>query len=227
MIPISDKTRFQSKPIINYGLIWINITIFLGELILELKDGLDSFVTDWGLVPAQISAAITNAISSTTAAWIVVCWRSLSLVSAMFIHGSFSQILGNLLFLWVFGRTLENILGHRGFLWLYLGAGVLTAVVQVVVEPSLQTPLVGANGAVASILGAYIIKFPQAKIDTVIPLLIVYIPTELPALFYLFWWFGQQLFYSIGSLNTSCGSIAQWAQVVGLFIGAGFIKLKG
>jgi len=227
MIPISDKTRSQNKPIINYGLIWINITIFLGELILELKDGLDSFVTDWGLVPAQISAAITNAISSTTAAWIVVCWRSLSLVSAMFIHGSFSQILGNLLFLWVFGRTLENVLGHRGFLWLYLGAGVLTAVVQVVVEPSLQTPLVGANGAVASILGAYIIKFPQAKIDTVIPLLIVYIPTELPALFYLFWWFGQQLFYSIGSLNTSSGSIAQWAQVVGLFIGAGFIKLKG
>lgn len=229
MIPISDNIRSRTKPMVNYWLIGINLVIFLWELKLEFNDELSYFVNSWSVIPAQMNAAISNAIFFSPAAWIVVFWRSLSLLFAIFLHGSFSQILGNLLFLWVFGKTVENVLGTRRYLGLYLAAGVLTGVVQILAEPSLTVPLIGANGAIAAILGAYVFKFPQAKIDTILPLVIVYIPIELPAFFYLFWWFVQQLFYGIGSLNIAGGvnqsSFGYSAQIAGLFIGAGFMRL--
>ena len=231
MIPISDYIHSRSKPIVNYWLIGINIVIFLWEIKLELSGELGYFINNWGVIPAQISETITNAVFFNSAAWVVVFWRSLSLVLGMFLHGSFSQILGNLLFLWVFGKTVENILGHGRYLLFYLAAGILTAVVQVLAEPSLTVPLIGANGAIAAVLGAYVMKFPQAKIYTILPLIIIYIPTELPAFFYLFWWFVQQLFYGIGSLNISPvgvnqPSLAYWMQIAGIFIGAAFIRLR-
>ncbi len=231
MIPISDNIRIQNKPIINYWLIGINIAIFLWELNLEFRGELGYFIKNFGLIPAQISGAITNAIYFNPAAWVVVVWRSTSVFFSMFLHGSFSQILGNLLFLWVFGKTVENVLGHGRYLGLYLSAGILTGITQILMEPNLTLPLIGANGAIAAILGAYVMKFPQAKIDTVMPLLIVYIPIDLPAYCYLFWWFIQQLFYGIGSLNippsgVNPPSAVYWAQFVGLFVGGGYMKLK-
>ncbi|MEH1799291.1 MAG: rhomboid family intramembrane serine protease [Nostoc sp.] len=231
MIPISDNIRCRNKPIINYWLIGINLAVFLWELKLEFSGELGYFVNSWGVIPAQISGAITNAILLNSAAWIVVFWRAFSLIFGIFIHGSFSQILGNLLFLWVFGKTLENILGHGRYLRFYLTAGAIAGVVQILLEPSLTVPLIGANGAIAAILGAYVMKFPQAKIDTILPLIILYIPIQLPAFFYIFWWFVQQLFYGIGSLNIPPVGVNQsgvvfWGQVVGLLIGAAFMRLK-
>ncbi|MBN3926182.1 rhomboid family intramembrane serine protease [Nostoc sp. NMS4] len=232
MIPISDNIRCWNKPIINYWLIGINIAVFLWELQLEFSDTLGYFVNSWGVIPAQISGAITNAfLFNNSAAWIVVIWRAFSLVFGMFLHGSFSQILGNLLFLWVFGKTVENILGHRRYLEFYLASGAIAGVIQILAEPSLTVPLIGANGAIAAILGAYITKFPKAKIDTILPLIILYIPIQMPAFFYIFWWFVQQLFYGIGSLNIPPVGVNQsgvvfLGQVVALFIGAAFIKFK-
>jgi membrane associated rhomboid family serine protease len=231
MIPISDNIRCWNKPIINYWLIGINIVVFLWELKLEFSEELGYFVNSWGVIPAQITGAITNAIFFNSAAWIVVFWRIFSLIFGIFLHGSFSQILGNLLFLWVFGKTVENILGHKRYLGLYLAAGVVTGVVQILAEPSLTIPLIGANGAIAAILGAYVMKFPKAKIDTILPLIIVYIPIELPAFFYVFWWFAQQLFYGIGSLNippfgVNQSGVVYLGQVVGLFMGAGFMRFR-
>jgi len=232
MIPISDNIRCRSQPIINYWLIGINIAVFLWELKLEFSGGLGSFVNSLAVIPAQISGAITNALFfNNSAAWIIVIWRAFALLFGIFLHGSFSQILGNLLFLWVFGKTVENILGHGRYLRFYLAAGLMTGVVQILAEPSLIVPLIGANGAIAAILGAYIMKFPKAKIDTILPLIIVYIPIELPAFFYVFWWFVQQLFYGIGSLNipplgVNQSGVVFWGQVVGLLIGAAFMGLK-
>jgi membrane associated rhomboid family serine protease len=229
MIPISDNIRSRNQPIINYWLIGINLAIFFWELKLEFTGELSYFVQSWGVIPAQINAAISNAIFVNPAAWIVVFWRSFSLPLAMFIHGSFSQILGNLLFLWVFGKTVEKVLGAKRYLGLYLGAGLLTGIVQILTQASLTVPIVGANGAISAILGAYVFKFPQAKIDSILPLVILYIPIELPAFFYLFWWFVQQLFYGIGGLNISGGvnqsSFGFWGQIAGLFIGAVVMKL--
>ncbi|MBD2355980.1 rhomboid family intramembrane serine protease [Tolypothrix sp. FACHB-123] len=230
MIPISDNVRTRHRPIINYWLIGINLAVFLWEIQLELGNKLGEFIYSWGVIPAQIAGAMTNAIAN-PAAWIVVCWRLIALPVGMFLHGSFSQILGNIIFLWVFGKTLENILGHGRYLGFYLLSGIWTALVQIVAEPSLSVPLIGANGAIACILGAYMMKFPQAKIDSVIPLIIVYIPAKLPAFAYLIWWFIQQLFYGIGSLNippwgVNKFSMGYWAQAAGLIIGAVFMQLQ-
>ncbi|KYC43155.1 rhomboid family intramembrane serine protease [Scytonema hofmannii PCC 7110] len=231
MIPIGDNVFFftRRKPIIVYLLIGIHLALFLWELKLELSGELGAFVNAWGIVPAQINGAIASALSGNPAAWIVVLMRGTFLLTGMFLHGSFSQILGNLIFLWVFGRTVESVLGYGRFLLLYLVSGLLTGLLQVLVEPSLTIPLIGANGAIASILGAFVLKFPQSKIYTILPLLIIFIPIELPAFFYLFWWFVQQLSYGIGSLNIPGGvnsfSIGYWAHGAGIVIGAVFMKL--
>ena len=225
MIPISDRIFFfkRRKPIIIYCLIGINIGLFLWELTLELGGTLGSFVNSWGVVPAQISAAFANALAGNPAAWIVVLKGLTSLLVGMFLHGSFSQILGNLIFLWVFGKTIESVLGYRKFLVFYLVSGILTGFIQILAEPSLTVPLIGANGVITAILGAYVFKFAKAKIDTILPLLIVFIPIQLPAYFYLFWWFVQQVFYGIGILSIPGGlnfnSIAYWAHGVGMAIG--------
>lgn len=225
MIPIDDNIPSRSKPIASYFLIGINIALFLWELKLEVAGELGDLVNSWGVVPARLAAVTEDALrGGNPATWIALLMLSSSLLLSIFLHSSFSQILGNLLFLWVFGKSVEDVLGHGRFLVFYLLCGVLTSVVQILVEPTLQVPLIGANGAVAGVLGAYVLSFPNAKIDTILPLAIVFIPIELPALFYLLWWFVQQVFYGIGSLNIAGGvnptSIAYWAHGVGLAIGA-------
>ncbi|MEP0857639.1 rhomboid family intramembrane serine protease [Trichocoleus sp. DQ-U1] len=230
MIPIADNIPSRSKPIVNYALIGINVALFLWELKLEVAGKLSAFIQHWGIVPARISAVISDVLSGENpAAWVALLMFSSSLFWAMFLHSSFGQILGNILFLFVFGKSVENLLGHRRFLLLYLLGGILTGIVQVLLDSTLTMPLIGANGAIASVLGAYFLSFPQSKIDTILPLVIVFIPIELPALFYLFWWFIQQMFYGIGSLNISGGvnpvGVGYWAHGVGLAIGAILVLL--
>lgn len=190
---------------------------------------MDNVVNSWGVIPAQISRVTVDLTLGNPATWVAWIVLSVSLLQAMFLHSSFGQIIGNLLFLFVFGKNVENRLGHNRFLIFYLFCGVLTSVVQILSDPTLTIPLIGANGAIAGVLGAYLTNFPKAKIDTIIPLIIVFIPVELPAIFYLFWWFVQQIFYSIGSLNIPGGvnqfSIAYWTHGLGLLIGAGLLRL--
>lgn len=230
MIPIGDNIPNRSRPIVNYWLIGFNIALFFWEIKLEATGELSNFIRTWGMVPARISNVVVDAFTSGNPAAVVagVVFAS-SLLSAIFLHGSFSQILGNLIFLWVFGGRVEEVLGHRRYLAFYLLCGILTGIVQILVNPTLSVPLIGANGASASVLGAYLLHFPKAKIDTILPLGIVFIPIELPALFYPFWWFVQPLFYGIGSLNIAGGvnlmGIAYWANGFGLFIGAALVRL--
>ena len=230
MIPIDDNIRSWQKPIINYWLIGINLVIFLWEIKLDWSNELGDLINNWGIIPAQTNIAIANAFFYNSAAWIIVFWRLLSLPISLFLHGSFSQIIGNMLFLWVFGKTVESILGHKQYLLLYLTAGFFCGIVQIILSSDITVPIIGANGAIASILGAYMIKFPQAKIYSVLTLLVVYIPVELPVIFYLFWWFIQQSFYGIGSLNIAGGSafsnVSYWGQCAALVTGAAFIKIR-
>jgi membrane associated rhomboid family serine protease len=229
MIPISDNIISWKKPIINYWLIGINIGIFFWELKLGWTGELESFVNTWGIVPHQTNLALTDAIFYNSAAWLIVFWRLLAIPMSLFVHGSFSQIISNLIFLWVFGKTIEGILGHKQYLILYLSAGIFAGMVQIFLASNSELPIIGANAAIASILGAYIIRFPQARIDSILPLLIVYIPVELPAFIYLFWWFIQQAFHSIGSLNIPGGingfSLSFWGQLAGLATGAAFMRM--
>jgi membrane associated rhomboid family serine protease len=229
MIPISDNIISRRKPRVIYWLIGINLALFFWELKLENSGELGSFVNSWGVIPTLFNSALANLLSGNPAAGIIVLWRSTSLLLGMFLNGSFSQILGNLIFLWVFGKNVENILGHKLFLGFYLFSGIFTGFFQIITEPSSGVPFIGANGAIASILGAYLFMFPKAKIDTILPVLIIFIPVELPALVHVCWWFVQQLFYGIGSLNTSGSinpsSIGYGAQVAGLLMGAALMRL--
>ncbi|BAZ15573.1 rhomboid family protein [Calothrix sp. NIES-4071] len=233
MIPVSDNVFLftRAKPFSTWSLIGLNIALFLYELKLELSGELGYFINTWGVAPAQISNAIASTVSGNAAAGIAVIMRSTSLLTGMFLHGSFAQILGNMLFLWVFGSTLEKVLSSIRFLTLYLIAGILTIIVQIFVEPNLAVPLIGANGAVAACLGAYIYKFPKVKIDSVLPLLVVFIPVEIPAFLYLFWWFIQQLFYGIGSLDIPPNGVNQWSTAywthgIGMLFGAVFMRFQ-
>lgn len=231
MIPISDNVRGRRVPVATYCLIAINILLFLWELKLEFSGELSNFIQSWGLIPDKISSAVTDAISGNPAAWVVVILSSTSLVAGMFLHASFSQILGNSLFLWVFGKSVEKAFGYGKFLILYLVCGVITGSIQILTEPSLQVPLIGANAAIASVLGAYLFRFPRAKVDTILPLLIVFIPVEVPASFYLVWWFLQQLFYGFGSLHINGGvnpsSAGYWAHGAGILVGATWVRFRG
>ncbi len=206
MIPIADNTPNRDRPLVTYWLIGINLALFLWELRLELTGELNAVVNSWGVIPAQITTVARDTLAGgNPAAVIALILIATSLLKGIFLHGSFSQILGNLLFLWVFGSKVEGILGWWRYLGFYLISGILMGIIQILADSSLNVPLIGANGAIASILGAYLIAFPQAKIDSILPLAIIFIPVELPALFYLFWWFVQQVFYGIGSLNITPG----------------------
>ena len=231
MIPIGDKLFLitNKKPLVVWAILCINIALFLWQIKLEISGEISGFIAYWGVVPEQINTAVSGALTGNPAAWLIMFWQLLSILSSLFLHGSYSQIIGNLIFLWVFGNTLEKIIGSGRFLIFYIFSGLLTSVLQIVFEPNLAVPLIGANGAISSILGAYIYKFPKVKIDSILPLVIIYIPVELPALSYLFWWFVQQIFYGIGSLNIPGGvnlsSTSYLVQVSGLLIGAAWMVI--
>ncbi|MEM7726190.1 MAG: rhomboid family intramembrane serine protease [Cyanobacteria bacterium P01_A01_bin.45] len=230
MIPISDNVIGRVKPIITSSLIVINIVWFLWELQLEFSGQLKDFIHTWGTNPQQLTTAVSDLFNGNPAAGIIVLISLTSIVTGMFLHASFSQILGNLLFLWVFGKSVEKKLGHRKFLELYIICGTLTGIVQIISAPTSNIPFIGANGAIASILGAYIYKFPKAKVDSILPLVVIFLPIELPATLYLLWWFIQQSFYGIGSLNIPGGvdlsSIGYWLHGAGILIGAAWVQKR-
>jgi membrane associated rhomboid family serine protease len=231
MIPIRDNLPHPAKPIVVSVLVGIMVAVFALELGLEATGALDAVLQDWGKVPIKVNQAIAAIFAEWNPAAIVVLIGMAvpSLIASLFLHGSFAQIVGNLIFLWVFGQSLEGILGRGRLLFLFLIGGIFTGIFQIVADPELSIPLVGANGAISTLLGAYAMSFPRAKIDSILPLIILYIPIELPALFYLFWWFVQQLFYGMGTLNVTGGvnpaGLATWSHGLGLLIGAGLVPL--
>lgn len=225
MIPISDRFHPSKSPVVTYAILAINIFSFVWEWQLDVRGNLSYLIHNWGVIPAKIFHLATVIFTTLNpAAWVAWLLVKFSLIQAMFLHVSFSHLLGNLLFLFVFGKTLENLLGHLKYLSFYLLCGIITFGFQILSEPTLDVPLVGANGAVAGVLGAYLYKFPKAKIDTILPLLILFIPVDLPAFFYLFWWFVQQIFYGIGNLSIHSSvnpfSLGYWMHGMGMVVGA-------
>ena len=129
---------------------------------------------------------------------------------------------GNLLYLWVFGNNIEDRLGHIKFLIFYLGCGALAGLTQWVFDPSSMVPTIGASGAIAGVMGAYILRFPRAYIVTLIPLIIFFTTIRIPAIFFLGFWFAQQALFSIASLgetNLGAGGVAYWAHSGGFVFG--------
>lgn len=235
MIPIDDNIPNRDRPIMTFILIGLNVAILIVELNLEVTGRLSDFLHTWGVVSDRVASLIADVFTNPNPAAFValIVMSAGSLIISLFLHSSFSHILGNMLFLWVFGKRVEQILGGGRFLVFYLICGLLTEIGQIAIDPTLSVPLIGSNGAIAAILGAYILNFPKAKIETLLPLFIIFVPLQVPAFFYLVWWFVQQIFYGIGKLTIVGGvnpmSIGYWSHGIGVIIGASLVSwmMKG
>lgn len=214
MVPLRDDNPTSITPVVTYGLIGINIAVFVFQLSLS-QEGIDGFFDAWALVPAQLTESFQGAIQTPIDEWI-------TLLSSQFLHGGFFHIGGNLLYLWVFGNNIEDRLGHVKFLIFYLGCGALAGLAQWIFDPSSAVPTIGASGAIAGVMGAYILRFPRARIVTLIPLIIFFTTVRIPAVFFLGFWFVQQALFSIASLGSDMGSgggVAYWAHSGGFVFG--------
>jgi membrane associated rhomboid family serine protease len=207
MIPLRDTQRSSSAPVITILLIAVNFAVFFYEL------SLDSFsrnhlMMTYGIVPDRLHAS--------------------SLITSMFLHGGWFHVIGNMWFLWIFGDNIEDTLGHGKYLLFYLLCGLVAALSHVLLNPDSRIPTIGASGAIAGVMGAYLVKFPHARILTLIPIFIFITTYELPATLVLVYWFILQLFSGVGSMaysQVSEGGVAWFAHVGGFVAGAVLIKL--
>ena len=216
MIPLRDRNPTRRTPVITIGLIGACFVVFALELSVTAAGGdaaLERFFEQWGAVPAQITRALENGDYFSRAI--------LGMFTSMFLHGGWLHILGNMLFLWIFGNNVEDRMGRIPFLVFYLVGGITAALTQVVIDPSSRVPLVGASGAIAAALGAYIVLFPGARILSLVFLGFFYQLLEVPALVILGFWFVLQLISGAAALGpeTAQGGVAFFAHIGGFILG--------
>ena len=207
MIPLRSTERVYSRTTVTISLIAINLVIFLFQAAMDPYT-LDRFVTEWGIVPDQL--------------------RLITLLTSMFLHGGWMHVLGNMLFLWVFGRGVEDLIGGPKFLAFYLLCGLIAAVGQVIVNPYSRVPTIGASGAIAGVMGAYLLKFPKSRIVTLVPIFVFITTIEVPAALLLVYWLVVQFFSGIGSLartDYTGGGVAWFAHIGGFLGGMLLIKI--
>jgi len=217
VVPLRDENPTTITPYITYALIIINILVFILEVSLQQQGQLEEFFQAWAVVPEQLTAKPQGE-------WI-------TLFSSQFLHGGWLHLGGNMLFLWIFGNNVEDCLGHIKYLLFYLVCGALAALAHWFFSMDSAIPSLGASGAIAGVMGAYIIRYPKAKIVTLIPLYFIFTTVRIPAFLFLGLWFIQQAFYSIASLpQTSIsapGGVAYWAHAGGFVFGAILGPLMG
>lgn len=202
MIPLRDTIPSSRRPVVTYVLIALNLIAFLYEA--SLGRAIEPFIFQWGLVPAKFY--LTDPSS-----WATV-------LTSMFLHGGWLHVGGNLLYLWIFGDNVEDRMGHGRFLFFYLACGVCAAMAQVLASPASPVPMVGASGAIAGVLGAYLLYYPHARVLTLVPIFFFIQLIEIPALVFLLLWFAMQLLSGVASLggaSSATGGVAWWAHAGG------------
>jgi len=207
MIPLKDTQPSASTPVVTVLLILVNSLLFLFEASLDPYSR-NHFISAYGLIPDRphLSAVVTS----------------------MFLHGGWLHVIGNMWFLWIFGDNVEDVLGHGKFLMFYLLCGVTAAAAHVLFNLASHVPVVGASGAIAGVMGAYLIKFPHARILTLIPIFLFFTTMEIPAVLMLVYWFVVQVFSGIGNIgysHLSQGGVAWFAHIGGFIAGMILIKL--
>ncbi|GAB4200063.1 MAG: rhomboid family intramembrane serine protease [Coleofasciculaceae cyanobacterium] len=219
MFPISDDNPTRITPFVTYALIGANIFIFLYQLTLTPPQ-LEQFFRLYAVVPRELTASFLGIPINQPVP------EPLTLITSQFLHGGFLHILGNMLFLWIFGNNIEDKLGHVKYLIFYLTCGALAALTQWFFSTQSGIPSLGASGAIAGVMGAYILRFPNARVRTLLFLGPFITFPEIPAIFFLGIWFVQQAIYGIASLNVptnigmESGGIAYWAHAGGFVFGA-------
>lgn len=205
MIPLGDATRRPLRfPIVTATLIAVNAVVFFFELA-----GGDAFVTRWSVVPADVVAGHR---------WITV-------LTAMFMHGGWAHIIGNMVFLWAFGPDLEDVMSPARFAAFYLIGGIVAMVAQIAVMPTSTIPNLGASGAIAAVMGGYIITFPRDRIRTLVFLGFFFTITAIPAVLLIGFWFVTQLFSAGAVADPSAGGVAYMAHVGGFLFGMVTVRL--
>ena len=205
--PYKDDNPRVLFPFVTFGIITLNVLVFLGQFWISGNNpGIGkSLVHMYGFVPAE--------------------FNPLTIFTSMFMHGGFAHIIGNMWFLYIFGDNVESILGHVKYFMFYLACGIGAALAQFFVEPASQVPMIGASGAVAGVLGAYMIRFPKARVH-VLAVIIIFITTfVVPAQIVLGLWFLMQLSGGLGSLGVdTTGGVAWFAHIGGFIIGVTSLK---
>ena len=205
MIPLADDTRRPARfPIVTTSIIVVNFVVFLVELSQS-----DAFITRWSVIPAHIVAGRD---------WITI-------LTGMFMHASWMHIIGNMIFLWAFGPEIEDAMGPARYLIFYLLGGVVAMSAQVFVDPASTVPNLGASGAIAAVMGGFLVTFPRDRIKTIIFLGFFFTIWAVPAILLIGIWFLTQLFSPGAFATTSTGGIAYMAHVGGFIFGAATVRL--
>jgi membrane associated rhomboid family serine protease len=207
MFPLRDTQPSYSKPVVTVLLIVINVLVFLFEFSLGPYEQ-NAFIAAYGLTPDR--------------------FHFVNVLTSMFLHGGWMHVLGNMWFLWIFGDNIEDILGHGKYLMFYLLCGIAAALTQTMLNPDSRVPMVGASGAIAGVMGAYMLKFPRSQIRTLVFIFFFITTFEVPAWVMLIYWFGIQLISGVGSIGysqVSQGGTAFFAHVGGFLAGMALVNL--
>jgi membrane associated rhomboid family serine protease len=211
MLPLRDLNPSRSTPVAVYALIATCVAVFLYTVGLESEAARTAFFLRYGAVPAEVTAGLAGAPG---------------LLTSMFLHGSWMHLGGNMLYLWVFGDNVEDAMGHGRFLVFYLLSGVLAGLTHVATQPTSPVPLVGASGAIAAVLGAYLVLYPRASILSLVVLGVFIRFVELPALLVLSLWFLLQLVQGMAALGApGVTTVAWWAHIGGFVVGVALVGL--
>ena len=205
MVPLGDASRRPARvPVVTAGIIVVNVVVF----VLELMRG-DAFVTQWAAVPAQIVSGHH---------WITI-------LTAMFMHGSWSHIIGNMIFLWAFAPEIEDAMGRGRYLVFYLVGGLVAMLAQVAADPHSTVPNLGASGAIAAVMGAFLVTYPRDQIRTLLFIFVFARIRFIPAALLIGLWFVSQLFHAGAVAQVQTGGVAYLAHIGGFIFGAATARL--
>jgi membrane associated rhomboid family serine protease len=203
MIPVTDTVRSRSVPFVNVSIILGCIGVFIYELTLSAPD-ITEFFFDYGVVPVQLTDWLENPSGLAEPA---------TVITSAFIHGGWLHLIGNMLYLWVFGDNVEDALGHVWYALFYVVAAASAVALQVAIDTDEFIPMIGASGAIAGVLGAYLVLYPRATVGAVIPLLWFFGPIPVPAVLLIGFWFLMQLFAGAASIGGEATGVSEGVAV--------------
>lgn len=201
MIPLRDTQPSYTFPFVTVAIIVLNVAAFLYEFSMDPYE-LNYFIAQYGVIPARFQ-------------WV-------DIFTSIFLHGGWMHLIGNMWFLWIYGDNVEDILGHAQYLIFYLLCGLAATLVHVAFNMDTRVPTIGASGAIAGVMGAYVVKFPHSRITTLVPIFVFLTTMEIPAYFILLYWFVIQFFSGVGSVghsHLSQGGVAWFAHIGGFLAG--------
>ncbi len=219
MIPVRDDNPYHNRPYMTWFIILASAAIFVFQMSLSYEE-LEALVVTYGFIPENLTALIEGDIS-------LLKKVVTSVFACMFLHGSWVHLLGNMWSLWLFGDNVEDKIGRLNFFFFYIFCGIAATGAHYFFNMNSDFPVIGASGAIAGIMAAYVVMFPLAKIVTLIPILWIPIFFHIPAFIFIGLWFFLQVFLGISELSVidAAGGVAWWAHVGGFIFGAIFIRL--